>query len=131
MRKRIFILVCGIMVCTSCGTVTKVQSYKCYETFFDSTSYHQPSSKAIDLKNDSVLMYSERFGGLGNMAEFKYKFINNELSIDSVDIYGYKKNSLNRFFLYTKDSLVNKKTGEIYYNQKGIDKKIKKLKHNR
>ena len=72
----------------------------------------------IVLVNDSVLRYNKRNGGIGSSVEIKYKLVDNELFIDSLDIYNRRNSEvLNECFLYSKYRLINKRTNEVYYKQ--------------
>lgn len=112
----------------ACHSTTKLQVYQFIPSVdCDNCSFLELMEKlteidseprTITLKNDSVLEYIKRYGGLGYVASFKYKIIDNELNIDSLDIYGRNKIDIqNRCFLFNKDSLVNKITNEKYYNK--------------
>ena len=82
--------------------------------------------KSIALKNDSILEFSKLYGRLGSLMTMRYVIINNELIIDSTDIGGYYIPEIsNVYFIYSKDSLINKKTNETYYNQKYLKKTYK------
>ena len=79
--------------------------------------------KGIRLINDSILEYWESYGGLAILTTIRYTLIENNLIVNSTDI--YKRNIpaiSNAIFMYSKDSLVNNKTNEKYYNQKHLDK---------
>lgn len=108
----------------SCKTSFEVQVYK-YKPTIDSTIYNENEAskkiaesnpKSITLRNDSILEYGKRYGGIGSLTKIKYTLINNELIIDSTDITGYNNDLLNTCFLYSRDSLIDKKTKETYYN---------------
>ena len=72
----------------------------------------------IVLVNDSVLRYNKRNGGIGSSVEIKYKLVDNELFIDSLDIYNRRNSEvLNECFLYSKYRVINKRTNEVYYKQ--------------
>ena len=80
--------------------------------------------KSIILRNDSILEYWKRYGGIGNSTIIKYTLINNELIVYPTDIKGYDVPDIsNMYFWYSQDSLINKKTNEKYYNQKYLNKK--------
>lgn len=60
----------------------------------------------------------KRNGGIGSSVEIKYKLVDNELFIDSLDIYNRRNSEvLNECFLYSKYRLINKRTNEVYYKQ--------------
>jgi hypothetical protein len=83
--------------------------------------------KIIMIKSDSIIGYSKRYGGIYSNAEIKYIIVNNELITDSINLNGYEiPNVTNMRFFYSRDSLVNKKTNEKYYNQKYLEKIYKK-----
>lgn len=92
----------------------------------DSISYalNSGNNKSITLKNDSILEYYKSFGGLGSITTAKYSLIDCQIKVDSLDVYGRvgPKEFLNMNIIYSIDSLVNNQTGEIYYNQKYLDK---------
>ena len=76
---------------------------------------------------DLILEYWKRYGGLSSSTMIKYILAGSELIVDSKDIYG--RNNLdisNMRFLYSRDSLINKKTNEKYYNQKYLNTMHKK-----
>ena len=80
--------------------------------------------KSIVLKNDSILEYCKRYGGIGSSTIIKYTLINDELIVYPTDIKRYNVPDIsNMYFLYSQDSLINKKTNEKYYNQKYINKR--------
>jgi hypothetical protein len=104
--------------------------------------------RSITLLNDSILMYGKLYGRIGVSTKYKYTLINNNtLVVDSLDIFGrirplnesfesiwnldsldvggiIKEISGDRF-LYSHDSLINKETGEIYYDKEKWEKRIK------
>ena len=83
----------------------------------------ETDTKSIILKNDSVLEYYKRYGGLGSINSINYKIVNNELITDSLSHEGGDVPGVTSVhFLYSRDSLVNKKTNERYYTQKYLKK---------
>jgi hypothetical protein len=83
--------------------------------------------KGINLKNDSILEYWKRYGGLASLTTIKYTLVNDELIVYPTDIKGHDVPDVsNVHFLYGLDSLVNKKTNEKYYNQKYLNRISKK-----
>ena len=116
----------------SCKTNLKVQVYRFEPSIdFDVHDENQirekiteSDVKSITLRNDSVLEYNKRYGGLYSSTSINYKITNNELIIDSLNHAGYGVPDVtSTHFLYSQDSLINKKTNEKYYNQKYLDKK--------
>jgi hypothetical protein len=133
--KIIYILLTFIAFVISCKTSFKVQTYQ-FQPYLDDIDdinevirkTTESDVKSIILKNDSVLVSWKRFGGLGIITTVKYYTIDNLLIIDSLDIYGNPcpEEIMNIRFIYSTDSLVNKKTNEKYYNQKYLDSIQKK-----
>ena len=83
--------------------------------------------KTIVLKNDSVLEFRKRHGGLGSLITIEYTLVDNEIVIDSTDVTGrYIPELSGIHFLYSRDSLVNRQTNEKYYNQKFVKKTERK-----
>lgn len=79
--------------------------------------------KSIAIQNDSILEYRKLYGGLSSRTTIKYKRICNELITDSASLTGDNiPNLINVHLLISRDSLINKKTNERYYNQKYIDR---------
>jgi hypothetical protein len=121
-----------VFAITSCKTNFKVQVYR-FEPSIDYDVYDEnqirkkiaeSDVKSITLRNDSVLEYKKRYGGLYSSTSINYKIDNNELIIDSLNHAGYDVSDVTSVhFLYSQDSLINKKTNEKYYNQKYLDKK--------
>lgn len=85
--------------------------------------------KSITLKNDSILEYWKRYSGLGSSRAIKYTLLDNELIVYPADTLGYDVPGIsNMCFYYNKDSIINEKTKEKYYNQKYLDKISKQQK---
>ena len=85
--------------------------------------------KSIILRNDSILEYWKRYGGIGSSMIIKYALIDNELIVYPTDVEGYNVPDISDMhFFYSRDSLINIKTDEKFYNQKYLDKK-KIVKH--
>lgn len=85
--------------------------------------------KSIILRNGSILEYWKRYGGIGSSMIIKYALIDNELIVYPTDVEGYNVPDISDMhFLYSRDSLINIKTDEKFYNQKYLDKK-KIVKH--
>jgi len=84
--------------------------------------------KYISLQKDSILNYTVIYGHIGSSAKIKYRIINDTLITDKKSLNGIpltKENSENEFankFLYSKDSLRNIETGELFYSN-GVRKK--------
>ena len=127
----IVLLTLTIFSIMSCKTNTKIQFYK----FVPSIDVEicdlneltkiltETDTKSIILKNDSVLEYYKRYGGLGSINSINYKIVNNELITDSLSHEGGDVPGVTSVhFLYSRDSLVNKKTNERYYTQKYLKK---------
>jgi len=121
----------------SCNSTNKIQVYRFMSSvdcdncgFFELTeklTEIDSEPRYIRLINDSILGYSKRYGGLYSNTAIKYTITNDELIVDSVNLEGYDiPNITNAHFLYNRDSLVNEKTNEKYYNQKYLDKIIHK-----
>jgi hypothetical protein len=121
------LLILVAVVVTSCKTSFEVKEYR-FQPSIDSDIYDkneirekiaESDVKGINLKNDSILEYWKRYGGLASLTTIKYKLTENELIVDSADIYEHNIPEIsNIHFVYSQDSLVNKKTNEKYYNQK-------------
>lgn len=133
MKVRIIFLIMPFVI-ISCKTGFNIQIYK-YQPTIDSNISNEneirkriieSDVKSITLRNDSTLEYWKRYGGIGSLIKIRYFLINNELIIDSIDSGGNKNDLSNIHFLYSQDSLINRKTQEKYYNQKYIDKISKK-----
>lgn len=122
-----FLIFLTIVFFLSCRTTFRLQRFRSI-TFIDSIIYNKYGvkerirvwdEKFISLKNDSILRYGKLFGGLSGGTDIKYRKIEDELIIDSVNVNGYDIPGItNTCFIYNKDSLTNKKTNETYYNQK-------------
>lgn len=122
----IFLLFASVaFFATSCKTGFRVQVYQ-FLPIGDSDNddiIREKLSKNyvkrfIVLVNDSVLKYNKRNGGIGSSVVIKYKLVDNELFIDSLDIYNRRNSEvLNECFLYSKYRLINKRTNEVYYKQ--------------
>lgn len=130
----IILLILTVFSVISCKTNVRVRVYQ----FVPSVSFDihdeneirkilmNSDTKSIILENDSVLGYFKRYGGLGSYVLVNYKIVNNELITDSLNHDGFDVPDLTSMrFLYSKDSLINKKTNEKYCTQKYLDKKIK------
>lgn len=126
-----FLLIQIGIILVSCKTNFKIQVYNFQSSFNTESSDEEEirkqiaksKIKSIILKNDSILEYFTRYGGLANIVTVKYRVIENELIIDSIDNRGRKIIELSNIHLiYTPDSLVDKKTHEKYYNEKYLDK---------
>ena len=144
MKNKLFIILSLIMVMAgmiACHSTNKLQVYQfmpsvdCDSCSFlelmDKLSEIDSEPKSIKLKNDSILGYLKRYGGMYSYNAIKYRIVNNELITDSVNLEGYDISGITSMhFLYSRDSLVNKQTNERYYNQKYLDRitpKAKKL----
>jgi hypothetical protein len=138
-KNKLFVFLCLIMVIgmIACHSTNRLQVYRfsplvdcdgCgFLELMEKLTEIDSVPKFIIIKNDSVIGYSKRYGGIYSNTEIKYVMVNNELITDSVNLNGYEiSNVTNMSFLYSQDSLINKKTNEKYYNQKYLDKiKIK------
>ena len=125
MRLRIaFILLIFVsIVVTSCKTSFRVQRYRFMFSVGEIWEKMLTNEiKGIDLENDSILVYWKSYGGLGSMKTIRYTLTGNDLIIDSLDIYkrAVPEEISGTHFAYSKDSLINKKTNEIYFNQKYV-----------
>lgn len=133
----LILLIVVAIVVTSCKTAFQPQVYR----FLLTTNFGinvetedeiketllMSNIKGITLKNDSILEYWKRYGGLYSNTAIKYTITNNELIIDSLNMEGFDiQNITGMCFLYSKDSLVNKQTNERYYNQKYLKWTTKK-----
>ena len=121
----------GIITCCSANKMqvyrflTSVDYDNCnFLEMMEKLSEIDRDPKYIILKNDSILEYWKLFGGLGTLTTVKYYLKDNLITIDSLDIYGKPcpEELTNIELVYFRDSLINKKTDERYYNQKYIDK---------
>ena len=125
-------MIITVFAVVSCKTSFKVQVYR-FEPAIDFDVHDEnqirekiaeSDVKSITLRNDSVLEYKKRYGGLYSSTSINYKIMNNELIIDSLNHAGHDVPDVTSMhFLYSQDSLINKKTNEKYYNQKYLDKK--------
>jgi hypothetical protein len=127
------IIVAGMIACHS---TNKLQVYQ-FNTSVECDNYGPLEwqeliklgclPRTIILRNDSILEYFKRFGGLGSLTTVKYYLKDNLMIIDSLDIYGkiVPEEIINIKMIYSTDSLINIKTNEKYYNQKYLDKLIK------
>lgn len=122
----IWSLIINIVSCSSIGGV-KIQVYYLLPTVeYDTCSFNETmdnliafDSKYITIQNDSIMILYKNFGGLGFDKHVKYRSINNELITDSIDVSGtFEVEVQDRCFLYNKDSLVNKQTGEKFYSKR-------------
>ena len=130
LRIAFILLIFVSIVVTSCKTSFRAQSYRFLLSVGDSYDIDAirekmltNEKKGIDLDNDSILVYWERYGGFVFQRTIKYTLTENDLIIDSMDI--YKQGNIpeeisSTHFAYSKDSLINKKTNEIYFNQKYV-----------
>lgn len=140
MKNKLFIILSLFTVMismTSCHSTNRFQRYEwlpsvnCDSCSFlelmDKLSEFDSQPRYIRLENDSIIWYTKRYGGLYSNTAIKYTIINNELIIDSVNENGVEiPNITGMHFLYSRDSLVNKQTNEKYYNQKFLNRTIKK-----
>jgi len=141
MKNKLFIFFSLVMIMIgmiACRSTDKLQLYR-FEQSVDCDSYGSSLEwtelielgclpRSIVLKNDSILQYFIRFGGLGSLTTVKYYLKDNLITIDSLDIYGkiVPEEITNMKMIYSRDSLINSKTREKYYNQKYLDKLHKK-----
>ena len=74
--------------------------------------------KLIILLNDTILQYKKYYGGIGWSTEIRYYLDDNLMIVDSLDVFGRISNPefTKSGFTYSKDSLVNNETGQIYHN---------------
>lgn len=92
------------------------------------------NNKSIILTSDSTLNYSIMLGGIGISTTITYKKIDNEITVDSIDIYNREsfQNITNeifsRKFAFSKDSLVDLENQDIYYSAKYVKNKTKENK---
>ena len=143
MKNKLFIFHSLVMIMggmmAACHSTDKLQVYQ-FTPSVDCDSYGYLEwaelielgclPTTIILKNDSILNYFKRFGGLGYLTTIKYHLKDNLTTIDSLDVYGrmVPEEIINAKMIYSTDSLVNKKTNERYYNQKYLDETDKRLK---
>lgn len=86
------------------------------------------NNKSIILISDTTLNYIIRFGGLGVSTTIEYTISDNELIVDTVDIYNRSSfqnidNDIFGYrFYYYRDSLVGINNNELYYSNKFIKK---------
>lgn len=93
----LFILLTVVaLVVTSCKTGFESQVYD-FQLIIDSNTYDENEIKeliseskmnTIVLKNDSVLEFRKRHGGLGSLITIEYTLVDNEILIDSTDVTG-------------------------------------------
>ena len=136
LRIAFILLIFVSIVVTSCKTSFRVQRYRFLLSVGDSydtdTIWEKMLTneiKGINLKNDSILVYWERYGGLVFQRTIRYTLTENDLFIDSMDVYkqGHIPEEISStHFAYSKDSLINKKTNEIYFNQKYVQQGSKR-----
>ena len=134
MKSNLFFILLTVLalVVVSCKTSFESQVYD-FKLIIDSNTYDEneikeliseSKMKTIVLKNDSVLEFRKRHGGLGSLITIEYTLVDNEIVIDSTDVTGrYIPELSGIHFLYSRDSLVNRQTNEKYYNQKFVKKK--------
>ena len=122
----IWSLIINIVSCSSIGGI-KNQVYHALPTVeCDTCSFNETmdklmtfDSKSIAIQNDSIMILYKNFGGLGFDKHVKYQLINNELITDSIDVSGrFEVEAQDRCFVYSKDSLTNKQTGEKLYSKR-------------
>ncbi|MDR2839977.1 MAG: hypothetical protein LBV75_01735 [Paludibacter sp.] len=109
--------------CESCSSSELVNMF----------SEHKLLANRIILINDSVLEYIKLFYDCGWNSEIKYKIVENELIIDTIDT---KKRSTAYCNMetveYYTDSLRNIKTGEKFYSENYYSLQIREyIKHNK
>lgn len=100
----------------------------CSRLFFRQSYSSEGSSisfgKSIIIISDTTLNYSIKFGGLGVSTTIGYKLLDSLLLIDSVDIYNsdsfqqITNDIFSHTFLYSKDSLIELETNQLYYTNK-------------
>lgn len=127
----IILLVLSVFIIFSCKTNFKMQIYR-FEPSINLDGQDESETrrmiarsdvKFITLKNDSVLIYTKRNGGLASSIELIYRIVNDELIIDSLNYEGKSiLNVMGVHFLYSSDSLINKRTLEKYFNRKYFGK---------
>jgi hypothetical protein len=137
MKSNLFFILLTVLalVVVSCKTSFESQVYD-FQLIIDSNTYDEneikeliseSKMKTIVLKNDSVLEFRKRHGGLGSLITIEYTLVDNEIVIDSTDVTGrYIPELSDIHFLYSRDSLVNRQTNEKYYNQKFVKKTERK-----
>ena len=139
MKNKLFIfLFLGVIVMVgmiACHSTNKLQVYQFMPSVdCDSCDFLElmeklteidSEPKSIVLKNDSILEYWKRYGGLGSLTTVKYYLKDSLMIIDSLDIYGKicPEEITNTKMVYSTDSLINSKTKEKYYNQKYLKSK--------
>lgn len=133
MRSNLLFILLTIvaLVVTSCKTGFESQVYD-FQPVIDSNTYDENEIKevisesemrTIVLKNDSVLEFRKRHGGLGSLITIEYTLVDNEIVINSADVTRrYIPELSGIHFLYSRDSLINRQTNEKYYNQKFVKK---------
>jgi len=85
--------------------------------------------KSIIIINDSVIIYTKRFGGISFSDSIKYKLNQNILTIDSVNYFNKRIDISNMDFYYYKDSIVSiQASNERYLNKKYLNKLKVKIK---
>ena len=137
MKSNLFFILLTVLalVVVSCKTSFESQVYD-FQLIIDSNTYDEneikeliseSKMKTIVLKNDSVLEFRKRHGGLGSLITIEYTLVDNEIVIDSTDVtVRYIPELSDIHFLYSRDSLVNRQTNEKYYNQKFVKKTERK-----
>ena len=122
----------SIGIYTSCNTKFHIQvyDYNPYARFsFDSvrnlylSGDYYWADKSIILTSDTTLNYFERTGSLGYLNTIGYTILDTILLIDSIDKYNSNSDNqiisdiIGKTFLYTKDSLVEIESNQLYYRR--------------
>ena len=136
MRKliRLILFICLTFITyISCSTKFRIQTYdyipyarlsidSIRELYLSGDLHREDIS--ITLTSDTTLNFFQRYGGLGFLNTIGYTRSDTIILIDSIDKYnGYSENQMSRdirskAFLYTKDSLVDIDSNELYYKRR-------------
>jgi hypothetical protein len=130
--KSILFVYVSIGIYTSCSTNFRIQAYdyipyaplsvdSCGNLIL--TGNIPWEDKSIILLSDTTLNYFRKYGSLGYINTIGYTRLGASILVDSVDEYNSNsedqitRDIIGKFFLYTKDSLVEIDSNQLYYRR--------------
>jgi len=125
-----FVAILLLTTLLSCKTGYKVQTF---EFLPNNSDNNMNDRRWISIQNDTTIKFSVRYGGLLISGNAKYVTHGNEILVDSLQLmeqWGlYNLETYYEIFganfIRYKDSLVNYKTNDLYYDQRHISKHFK------
>jgi len=133
-----FLISTAIILMISCKSKYDIQGYtldrnlKFCDSCADKKVWAETNvKKSIILISDSILNYSVIYGHIGSLAKIEYRISNDTLIMGKKSLNGIPLVNLDidkefaNKFLYSKDSLRNIETRELFYANSGRNKKNK------